>query len=63
MAFKMKKPWGLVDHPWLPSLIVMDLWVTLPKIKVKEVKTIDCCHNYPLVNNIKHIRLYLSSQI
>jgi len=63
MAIKNEKAMGIVDHPWLPSLIVMDLWVILPKIKVKEVKAIDCCHNCPLTGYIKHILSSLSSEI
>jgi len=42
----MKKPWGLVDHPWLHPAVGMDLRVTLPKIKIKEVKTKDSCHDF-----------------
>jgi len=33
-------------------LIVMDLWVILPKIKIKEVKAKDPCHNYPAILSI-----------
>ncbi len=54
---------GLNDHPWLHPAVGMDLRVTLPKIKIKEVKATDSCHNYPLISNIKHIRLSLSSEI
>jgi len=35
----IKKPWGLINHPWLFTPIWgMALWVTLLKIKIKVIK-------------------------
>jgi len=62
MAIKNEKAMGTCWSPMASILIVMDLWVTLRKIKVKVVKAIDSCHNYPSTANIKHIRSYLSSE-
>ncbi len=53
MAIKNEKAMGPVDHPWLPSLIVMDLWVTLSKIKIKVVKAKDSCHDFSSTLPIK----------
>jgi hypothetical protein len=35
----IKKPWGLISHPWLFAPIWgIALWVTLLKIKIKVIK-------------------------
>jgi hypothetical protein len=39
----------------------LDLWVTLTKIKIKEVKVKHIYH--PIENNIKHKRVELSREI
>jgi hypothetical protein len=52
MAIKNDKAMGTCRSPMASILIVMGLWVTLPKIKIKEVKAKDPCHNYSSILNI-----------
>jgi len=41
----IKKPWGLISHPWLfIPILGIALWVTLFKIKIKEVKVRKAIH-------------------
>jgi hypothetical protein len=52
----IKKPWGLISHPWLFAPIWgIALWVTRLKIKikVKEIKTRS--HGFSFRPNLKHI--------
>ena len=46
----IKKPWGLISHPWLfIPILGMALWVTLFKIKVKVIKIKTLVHGFPLI--------------
>ena len=45
MAIKNEKAMGTCWSPMASILIVMDLWVTLPKIKIKEAKAKDPYHS------------------
>ncbi len=50
MAVKRKKPWGptMVTHGFHPS-IGIGLWVTFPKVKIKEAKAKHICVPHKLL--------------
>jgi hypothetical protein len=42
---RIKKPWGPLGHPWLSiPRSGLNLWVTLSKIKIKEIKVENLFH-------------------
>jgi hypothetical protein len=52
----IKKPWGLINHPWLfLPILGMALWVTRFKIKVEVIKIKASVHDLSFRCNIKHI--------
>jgi hypothetical protein len=52
----IKKPWGLISHPWLFIPISgIALWVTLFKIKIKVIKNKPLVHDFSFRCDIKHI--------
>jgi hypothetical protein len=60
----IKKPWGLISHPWLFIPISgMGLWVTLSKIKIKVIKIKFLIHGLSFRRNIKPIKSGMSRKI
>jgi hypothetical protein len=59
----IKKPWGLINHPWLfIPILGMALWVTLFKIKIKEVEVRKAIHGSSFDKDSKPIDVQLSRE-
>ncbi len=52
MAVKNEKAMGTCRPPMASILIVTDLWVTLPKVKIKEVKAKEAYHSWSSITSI-----------